>query len=311
MRARTMAVAVLVAMGLVGCAPFAPRTAMPAADLTQTDPAKRYPAADVESPLPHETRIDYIKQQMRAYISAWTAARYRIADTGFVFDEGVFYGSVTAAVGGIVSSPHTAIAGAAVAGGSSIISEHYGLKIQATNYLNGADTMQCLADRVGNIAQGVWDLYDDSGTLKVGRDYFANEKEAADGYDRLSDLIPTINDAMNKTVATLRKAQATVTFASPSVADITKAVSEGVQAKAASGGQSQALSSRLTTLAGSSSVNHFRSLSRANIAASDLQFSSAQAVAARAVVDPALTGALARALQLPADMNACLAAIGK
>jgi hypothetical protein len=248
------------------------------------DPAIKYPANSKYLALPHETDIRMITQQMRAYAGTWADARDTLNQWNFVAGEGIFYGGITAAIGGIVSSPHTAIVGTALAGGASLLTNHYALKVQSTNYGSASDAMQCLYNSVTDVSPAIWSLFDPDGNLIPPKAAFSGP--ALDGYDTLVVLIPTVNDSMNKVVATLAKAQASVVLVTPSVADITQAISGAVKSKQAADAMTQPLARAL------------------NVPGVRL---------ARAAVPPVSLpdAAVALALQLPATLQKCNAAFGQ
>jgi hypothetical protein len=275
--------AVLLAIMLGGCSFMAPRVEMPKmGPADEVDPAKKYPVNSKYLALPHETDIRMITQQMRAYAGTWADARDTLNQWNFVSGEGIFYGGITAAIGGIVNSPHTAIVGTALAGGASLLTNHYALKIQATNYGNASDAMQCLYNSVTDVSPAIWNLYDLGGNLIPPKSDFSGPALA--GYDTLVVLIPTINDSMNKVVAALAKAQASVTLVTPSVADITQAISVAAKSKQASDGISAPVAIALASSA------RVKTLSGGPISLPD--------------------AAVALALQLPATLQKCNAAFG-
>jgi hypothetical protein len=133
------------------------------------------------------------------------------------------------------------------------------------------------------------------------------DSDAGNGFDRR-------HDGIYKIVSTLRKAQGEVTYATPSVADITKAISASAKAQASAGPQSIAFANRLELLAFSTDASDFdtrASIARLpGMAIGGYRFSRAQAVAKQAI-QPGLVSAIARALQLPSDMDACVAAFAQ
>jgi len=280
----TFGAAVMVVV-LGGCSWMAPRVEMPQMGPSDaTDPVKKYPANSKYLALPHETDIRMITQQMRAYAGTWADARDTLNQWNFVSGEGIFYGGITGAIGGIVNSPHTAIVGTALAGGASLLTNHYALKIQAVNYGNGSDAMQCLYNSVTDISPAIWNLYDLDGNLIPPKNAFAGPALA--GYDTLVALIPTINDSMNKVVGALAKAQASVTLVTPSVADITQAISVAATSK-------QSTDSIAAPVALVLNSGRVRALARNALPEVNLP-----------------DAAVALALQLPATLQKCNAAFG-
>ena len=231
-----------------------------------------------------EREIGKINQQLLAFEATWRNAHASLAEGGFWAGEGVFYGSIAAAIGGLTKSVATTKAGAGIAGGSALLSDHYKVTVQATNYLNAADAIRCLRLKIAHVPSGVWTLYDNSGALIADKSYFSDDQAAIDGYKALSDLISTIDESIFGVVSALTKAQGQITLASPSVADITKAISASVDAKPKTQQSAAAVTSVVTT----NSV--------------DLQ-SIAKI--------PNLESAIASALELPTELQTCVAAFGK
>ncbi|MFM0557594.1 hypothetical protein P0D69_42650 [Paraburkholderia sediminicola] len=82
----------------------------------------------------------------RAYAVTWRGSADGKRQDAQASSEVSFYGALVGAIGGIVKSPQTAIAGTAVAAAGGIFSQRYRLDVQAANYDLAANAMQCMYD---------------------------------------------------------------------------------------------------------------------------------------------------------------------
>lgn len=90
--------------------------------------------------------FDSVIRAFRAYAITWSSESTKKRQQALATSEVSFYGALVGAIGGIVQSPPTAIAGASLAAGSSIYSQRYRLEVQAANYDLAAASMQCMYD---------------------------------------------------------------------------------------------------------------------------------------------------------------------
>jgi hypothetical protein len=308
-----------------GCAPFAPLTQMPTVNASENDLNKKYPIDPKYYPIPRETTIEGIRLQLSSYEATWAQAAEQISVGNFALNELKFYGSIAAAVGGIAKAPGVAIAGTGVAGGSSLLNDHYALKAQAVNYTQAADTVRCIHGGIDGVSDDIWQLYNKNGTLLLSKKDFEDnqDQEAADGYDKLADLIPNINDNIAKVVSILRKAQENVAFITPSVSDITKAISASAQAQNTASAQAPKVANKLQAVASSVRQGVISPGTTPSVAASAAMVAAAspeqaaQAASAAAAaqviynLQAGLISAISRALKLPSDMDTCVTALGK
>lgn len=103
-----------------------------------------------------DTLADVIRA-FRAYAVTWRQAADGKRQDAQASSEVSFYGALIGAIGGIVKSPPTAIAGTAVAAAGGIFSQRYRLDVQASNYDLAANAMQCMYDYSLPLLSGNYD----------------------------------------------------------------------------------------------------------------------------------------------------------
>ena len=81
---------------------------------------------------------------LKIYGDLYASTSDELRTKGYWSNEATFAGGALGVVGGLTKSVETAIVGAVLAGGSSIVAERYNIAVQALNYEKAADAMYCM-----------------------------------------------------------------------------------------------------------------------------------------------------------------------
>lgn len=99
---------------------------------------------DSKLPQGNLTTTANVLSSMRRHSKLYSLEAYKKRRNALISSETTFYSSIVGVVGGLTKSITTAVAGGAGAAGASLYSDRYKLEIQALNYENAADAMDCM-----------------------------------------------------------------------------------------------------------------------------------------------------------------------
>lgn len=140
-------------------------------------------------------------ENSKIYGDAYQEQATKLRGNDYILSDSGFAGGILGVVGGLTKSLETAIAGAVIAGGSSVISQRYQFLVQATNYEKASDAMYCM---YGKLYPVDWD--------EVTIVEFANER---------------IDEIRRK----LRKVQSSVQLASPDLGKLEDSIRNVIKSK--------------------------------------------------------------------------------
>lgn len=144
--------------------------------------------------------IEEAIENLKIYGDAYQVYGDMLRRNEYISSDTLLAGGILGVVGGVAKSAETAIAGAVLGAGASIISERYQLLVQATNYENASDSMYCMYVNLYPVAGG-------------GVSYqFVNEK---------------IDEVRRK----LRKVQSSVQLASPDLGKLETSLNDLIESK--------------------------------------------------------------------------------
>lgn len=181
---------------LAGCASFYPL------------PVKEPPAQDDEGGrtlpdyqrggLTPATNIQEAIQNLKIYGDSYQTSADGLRKNEYVSSDIGLGGGVVGVVGGITKSVATAISGAVVASGSSIVSQRYQFVVQAANYEKASDAMYCMYSKL----------------------YVAN----SNGLD-----VRFVNERIDEVRRKLRKVQSSVQLASPDLSQLELSLKKSIE----------------------------------------------------------------------------------
>jgi hypothetical protein len=262
--------------------------------------------------------------QLRAHQAQWQSKAEEI--DGNVDDNGnlQFGAAALGGLGILLGSPDVGKLGAGVAGGAGVYANHYQLTVQADNYRRAADAVQCMYKRIAALPESFWNsMYTADGEMKEDKEYYTSPhhamagsmaasaatkaanpasapqasadaqraakeqtatEAASQGYDTLAGLWFSIHDALLEIRKRLAASQRATRLAAPSSTEIATALQQKADNKDAASTQGKSLQDAPNTKAELAKVAAPSGLPSAQV--------------------------LQQAIQLPKDLDACVALIG-
>ncbi|MEP7101216.1 MAG: hypothetical protein ABI781_11950 [Burkholderiales bacterium] len=257
----------------------------------------RYGLGAGDGMMPVEVTPEGIRAQIKAYRKAWSDREALLRKEGGVTSNLQFLGILTAGYAALSSNVRLGKTGMGVAGLSSLYSSHYEIEVQATNYRIAADAMQCMFSKVTAVPDSFWDAtYRKNGEVRPSTEDFDEmlDDDAKAALASLPSLNATIHGRIQEIAHRLSEAQRKVQLATPTVADVTKAVSAEVAATAKAEKVGKKLTDGLQTMA-------FMNLAPT----ADAESKERTSAFARLPVET-----IQRALKLPAETSTCVVLIG-
>lgn len=148
----TRTVLVLLALCLGACSTFRP--------LPVNEPATLAEADKTFHGLGHPQDLAGAKEIVYGYANAYMSAAEKLHGASYNAADVTVGGGLLGMIGGLTSSPETAIVGAVASGLSGMTSQRYAFQIQAKNYEGAAETMECMADVLAYAKQDEIDFID-------------------------------------------------------------------------------------------------------------------------------------------------------
>ena len=128
---------------LSGCASFYP---LPIEEPPAKDSSGNRTAPDYQrGGLLPATSINEVIANLKIYGDSYQNTADKLRRNEYVSSDIGLGGAILGVVGGLTKSVETAITGAVIASGSSIVSQRYQFMGQSANYEKASDTMYCMA----------------------------------------------------------------------------------------------------------------------------------------------------------------------
>lgn len=214
----------VIAFVLSGCVALNPNSIPHPSKQGQT-----YTSPPALGPMP-ERSIAGIRSQAWAYANTWADAATRVRDYGFYANELTFIGTITAVAAGIRKSSEGTLIGAILAAGGPLLSSHYALTVQATNYDTAAKGMDCIFTALNAVGDDTWrDWFDEStGSFKADPGSDAR-------LQKIQEIPQIANKALHDVVWKLRTAQSAVQLVIPDASSVREAYGKLAEQNANSG----------------------------------------------------------------------------
>lgn len=181
---------------LTGCASFYP---LPVKEPPAKDSSGNRSVPDYQrGGLLPASNIKEAIENLKIYGDSYQATADELRKNEYVSSDIGLGGGVLGVVGGLTKSVETAITGAVVASGSSIVSQRYQFLVQAANYEKGSDAMYCMYSKL----------------------YVANSNDLEVGF---------VNEKIDEVRRKLRKVQSSVQLASPDLAQLEVSLKKSIE----------------------------------------------------------------------------------
>ena len=185
--------------------------------------------------LPLELSFDGVRTQLVAMHAAYSQQRQALRVEGDFLRNTQFLGVLAGAWGIAADKATLRNQGAAAAGLSSVFSDQYAVAIQARNYALAATAIECVFNNVNRLDASFWTATFDKGSTKLTREGFlhayANNPRAALVHDTLEDLFPAIHRAVLRIDEKLQSLQASALPAMVSPSEIQEMVNKKVESQ--------------------------------------------------------------------------------
>jgi len=334
------AVAALAAAALcAGCGTFPNATPRPEVSVgsgggnnVYTVNGKTISHATNTSMLPLELSFDGVRNQLVAMHAVYSQQRQALRVEGDFLRNTQFLGVLATTWGIATDKTKLRNQGAATAGLSSVFSDQYAVTVQARNYALAATAIECVFNQVSRLEASFWTETFHNGSTKLTREDFlhayADDARAGAVHDTLDDLFPAIHRTVLRIDEKLQSLQASALPAMVSPAEIQQTVNQniesqqrnqqaiqtltGIDPKAVAAARAAALKATLNapkaqgghgltgTELDSTLANH-----------PEMRKMDRNAPLVQAFESYLDSGRIALALDLPAELNTCVATMGQ
>ena len=146
------------------------------------------------------TKLTEAVENLKIYGDAYQAQADNLRSSDYMASDATFFGGVLGVIGGLASSPGTALAGGLTAAGGSLASQRYQYFVQAQNYEKASEAMYCMY-----------------------RNLYPNQS--------LSIPSSFVNETIDEVRRKLRKNQAAVQLVSPNMAELEASLKKVIEQK--------------------------------------------------------------------------------